>query len=359
MPTSTDRPRLLTLRSGGWTLVAALGVTLLVALVTLPPIIQRVRTRPPGDGRDPATYGFLLEPSLIPVDRIVAAQHHRDLTRPLRDPEVVAGAEVEAVNRAQRGKFLVPSDLVVGVVAGGAARAYPLRLLTTHEVVNDSVGGVPIVVTFNPLCRSVAVFDRRVGGRERAFGTSGLVLQSNHLLYDRHGDPEAAPGGESLWSQVQGRAVTGPAAAAELRLVRLAGPVMHWGDWLQRHPGTDVMRGDPLLKDLYKNTSYDRYYADDALLFPVEPAPEDLRAAKAPVLVVLGSGAPQVVRYETIAERVDDSGAWRTEIGGTELLFRYRRDPEAAWVESIDGEEPPVAITMMAFAWERLGRDGS
>jgi hypothetical protein len=86
-----------------------------------------------------------------------------------------------------------------------------------HEAANDVVGGTPIAVTYCPLCNSPLVFDRRVAGRTLEFGVSGLLYESNVLLYDR----AASGGAESLWNQIQMRAVTGPAARAgqSLRLL--------------------------------------------------------------------------------------------------------------------------------------------
>ena len=113
------------------------------------------------------------------------------------------------------GRFLVPGDLVIGLSLHGEARAYPLEILALHEVCNDTLGGEPILVTYQPLCDSAVVFERRVDGHTREFGVSGLLYNSNLLMYDRH--PEQ-PQDESLWSQLQFRALAGPAAAQHATL---------------------------------------------------------------------------------------------------------------------------------------------
>ena len=119
---------------------------------------------------------------------------------------------VPRINKAQRGKFLVPRDDVIGVVVNGQARAYPVRFMIWHEIVNDTLGGVPIAVTYNFLTDSVAVFERTIGDEVHTFGESGLVYRSNLVLYDRR------PGqrGESLWSQMGERAIAGPASGTPL-----------------------------------------------------------------------------------------------------------------------------------------------
>lgn len=131
----------------------------------------------------------------------------------------------------QAGALLHPSDLVIGIEHRGEARAYPLRLLSLHEVVNDVVGGLPVAVTWCPLCRTGLAYDRRVGGRAQLFGVSGLLYHRNLVLFDRET--------RSLWSQLLGGAVTGPFRGTRLQRV----PVVQetWGSWLARHPGARVL----------------------------------------------------------------------------------------------------------------------
>jgi hypothetical protein len=90
---------------------------------------------------------------------------------------------------------------VITVREGGAVKAYPVRILMWHEIVNDTVGGVPVAVTFCPLCNSSIVFDRRVGERVLSFGTTGKLRNSDLVMYDRQT--------ESWWQQFTGEAIIG------------------------------------------------------------------------------------------------------------------------------------------------------
>ncbi len=146
--------------------------------------VVRRRAHPIGDGRHVASYGFTLEPCLVPRALLVASGMPKDGLAALVDPPVWTGLQADAA-RVGHGRFLVPSDRVVGVRLGGAARAYPLRMLVWHEVVNDTLGGVPIAVTYDPLCDSAVAFRREVRGETLAFGVSGLLFDSNLVLYDR------------------------------------------------------------------------------------------------------------------------------------------------------------------------------
>src|SRR5262249_46343158 len=154
-----------------------------------------------------------------------------------------------------RAKLLVSSDKIVGVLVGDQARAYPLRMLAWHEIANDTVAGVPIAVTYNPISEGISVFDRRVGEETLVFGVSGLLYQSNLLLYARR------PGrrGESLWSQLQARAIAGPAAATSTRLTLVPFALCRWSDWTSAHPGTRVLAAVPGERELYESDAYASY----------------------------------------------------------------------------------------------------
>jgi hypothetical protein len=153
--------------------------------------------------------------------------------------------------------------------------------------VNDTLAGNPIAVTYNGLCDSVAVFDRRVAGDEGdeilAFGFSGLLMNSNLLLFDRRAEPER----ESLWSQLQARAISGPAArrGAQLRILPCA--VVTWREWHARFPDSTVMLPDPQRKELYKRDPYTSYLGSDELRFDVSPLPDRAeRPYKSPMVAL-------------------------------------------------------------------------
>jgi hypothetical protein len=102
--------------------------------------------------------------------------------------------EIVAVAAA---KTFAPTEPVVGLTVNGKSRAYPLSVLIWHEIVNDVIAGVPVVVTFCPLCNAAGVFDRRVDGGTLDFGTMGKLRHSDLVIYDRQT--------ESWWQQFTGR----------------------------------------------------------------------------------------------------------------------------------------------------------
>lgn len=267
---STTRPdRLFTFRSGGWVLALAGLVTLVGTLWNLAPLMDKKRERPRGDGRTAASYGFDLTTTLVPKDKIVSCGMVTDALPPLTNPKSVKLFELSGLETVGRGKYLVPSDKVIGVVIDGAPRAYPLRVLVWHEVVNDTVNGVPIVVTYNPLSEGIAVFARRVAGQTLTFGVSGLLYQSNLLMYDRAAKRES----QSLWSQLQARAVSGPAAEAAQTLDLLPFALARWEDWQAAWPETTVLAPVDGDGKKYGQDVYGSYFNSEALRFPVDPLP--------------------------------------------------------------------------------------
>ena len=106
---------------------------------------------------------------------------------------------------------LAPTEPVVGVVINGEARAYPLQVLMWHEIVNDEIAGVPVTITFCPLCNAAIVFDRRLDGRVLDFGTTGKLRNSDLVMYDRQT--------ESWWQQFLGQGIVGVMTGKKLKIL--------------------------------------------------------------------------------------------------------------------------------------------
>ncbi len=148
-----------------------------------------------------------------------------------------------------------PHEPVMSVEIGGDARAYPLSILVWHEIVNDTVGGVPVAVTYCPLCNSGVVFRRVVGGEATTFGTTGKFRQSDLVMYDR--------GTESWWQQFDGRAIVGERTGEELE--RVPSRMESLGEFHDRHPdGLILVPNDPA----YREDGRNPYLGYDASAVP-------------------------------------------------------------------------------------------
>lgn len=138
----------------------------------------------------------------VPLAEIVSGGPPKDGIPAIDHPEFAGAA-------AKQGLPL--REPVISVQIGGEARAYPLRILIWHEIVNDTIAGKPVAVTFCPLCNSAVVFERRVDGRLLSFGTTGKLRHSDLVMYDRET--------ESWWQQFLGEAIVGELAGKQLPLV--------------------------------------------------------------------------------------------------------------------------------------------
>ena len=289
-PPKNQNQKLLTFSSGGWVLLISAALTIAAALLVLKPVYDTGFQRAVGNGHDPDSYGFDLSTLTIPRDQLVASGKPKDGVRAV-PPSLVETLSVPAVilkNKNEYIPFLLSGDPVIGLSINNQSRAYPIRLLNVHEVVNDNISGQPIAITWSPLTGSAAVFRRPDPATE--LGVSGLLYNSNTLLFDRHPDPKQ----ESLFSQLSFKPIAGPATAKPGAqgggLQLLPFQLTTWRDWSTTHPDTHVFRGLRTLEKQYNDAQdpYNLYLSTDTVQFPVSPTlPPSLQKypKKTPILL--------------------------------------------------------------------------
>ena len=144
---------------------------------------------------------------------------------------------------------------VITITQGGETKGYPLRVLTWHEIVNDVVGGVPVAVTYCPLCNAAIVFDRSLDGEAVEFGTTGKLRNSDLVMYDRKT--------ESWWQQYTGEAIVGSSLGTRLKM--LPARVVSFQDFRNAHPEAPVLiPSDPTIRAYGANP----YAGYDSSSFP-------------------------------------------------------------------------------------------
>lgn len=271
--------------------------------------------------------GFALAPSRIPPNEIQHGGPGKDGIPALVRPHVLNAADAA---------YLRASDRVLGLEIGTEARAYPVRILNWHEVVNDVLGGTPVLVTYCPLCASGLAFRREVAGKTLEFGVSGLLYQSNVLMYDRTH--------LGLWSQLQMEAVTGPLAGTALEPLPLQ--VTTWAAWRDAHPSTSVLSPDTGYTRSYGRDPY-RGYADvPTLMFPVRY----MDGRRDPKDLVVGIVHGGVAKAYPLAELAKAPRPLRDTVGGRRFVLHY--DPRAAAVTVRDERGATVPATVAFwFAW--------
>lgn len=218
-------------------------------------------------------------------------------------------------------------DRVIGVVVGKSSRAYPLKILNYHEVVNDRLDGVPIAVTYCPLCDSAAVFDRRTELGEHEFGVSGLLFNSNVLMYDRGGQPE------SLWSQMLAQGVSGPAAGKPLKTRPVE--LTTWQDWLGRHPETTLLSDRTGHARNYEVNPYRPYFDSSKLMFPVAVTDRRLPPKERVLGLWTGNEARAYALSAPFLEN-PELGDQEQELGGRKFTLQYDAKAKSVRVTRAD-----------------------
>lgn len=271
--------------------------------------------------------GFRLDDALIPVNEIVQGGPPRDGIPSLDDPKFVA---------ADAAKYLRGHDRVLGISISGVARAYPIRILNYHEIVNDVVGGTNVVITYCPLCGTGVAFEATVNGRTHEFGVSGLLYNSDVLMYDRET--------ESLWSQLMVQAVTGPMKGTRLQQL----PLSHtsWQEWVKRHPGTLVLSNHTGYSRNYRVNPYPNYGTDGRLYFPVTSSSNEYPRKE----VVMGLEIDGRFKAYPFKELEKGASKFDDEFAGEAISVEFDEKNQTARVVREDGIEIPTIMAFW-FAW--------
>lgn len=150
---------------------------------------------------------------------------------------------------AKDDKLIPSSEPVIGLMINGDARAYPLRVLIWHEIANDTVAGIPVAVTYCPLCNAAIVFDRRIEGQTLTFGASGKLRRSDLVMYDRQT--------ESWWQQFTGDAIVGALSGTKLKMI--ASRLESFALFKERNPDGKVLLPVSSAQRAYGRNPYEGY----------------------------------------------------------------------------------------------------
>ncbi len=234
---------------------------------------------------------------IVPPDKIVYVLP-KDSIPSINNPKFVSASE--------GNKFLSDDDLIFGLYYEGEVRAYPALILVWHEIVNDIVQGTPIAITYCPLCYASIAFERSIQGRTFSFGVSGLLYNSDLVMYDRQSG--------SYWSQILGRAIAGELAGYELK--RVAIDHTNWGVWKRMHADTKVLSLDTGYSRSYGDDPYGNYYTSPNILFPVDHLDSRLGPKKLVYGITVGNETKAYPRGTIVAH-----GVINDQVGKASLLI--------------------------------------
>lgn len=238
----------------------------------------------------------------VPYSEILSGGPPKDGIPPIDDPQFVSIAEADA--------WLDPREPVALVQVGADVRAYPLQILTWHEIVNDTVGGLPLTITFCPLCNTAIAFERTVDGITLDFGTTGRLRFSNLIMYDRQT--------ETWWQQGTGEAIAGELTGVQLTFYPAA--LIAWSDFKAAHPDGQALSRETGFQRNYGQNPYVGY--DDANSSPFlyrGPTTPDALPATARVLTVDRGATAVAYPYALLEEMhvINDS------VGGVDLVVLW------------------------------------
>jgi hypothetical protein len=188
--------------------------------------------------------------------------------------------------------WLQPQEPVIALHHNGNAKAYPLQILTFHEIVNDRIGGTPVAVTFCPLCYAALVFDRRIDGEAVEFGTSGMLRNSDLVMYDRTT--------ESLWQQLTGKAIVGDRAGTTLSQV--PAQIISFGQFRENFPRGSVLSRDTGYSRNYGQNPYAGYDDIDKRPFLYD-GPRDDRLPPMEKVVAVSLGGTHVAYPHSVTRK--------------------------------------------------------
>ncbi|MBI2671418.1 DUF3179 domain-containing protein [Candidatus Woesearchaeota archaeon] len=155
--------------------------------------------------------------------------------------------------------FMKSNDLIIGINLNNIQKAYPIKILNWHEIVNDNFENTPIVITYCPLCASSLAFERTINTKKVEFGVSGKLYNSDLIMYDRLT--------ETYWSQIEGKAIVGELTGQKLKQIPVE--LMEWKDWIKVYPNTLVLSKETGYKRNYESYPYGNYETSEDIYFPI------------------------------------------------------------------------------------------
>lgn len=258
----------------------------------------------------------------VPYDEVISGGVGRDGIPPIDEPRFVSVADAS--------EWLGDMEPVIALELNGEAKAYPLQVITWHEIVNDELAGVPVTATYCPLCNSAIVFERTLNGTVYDFGVSGFLRNSDLIMWDRQT--------QSWWQQLTGEAIAGELAGAQLRFV--PAQIVSWAAFAEEYPdGLTLDR--PGFSRPYGTNPYSFYDTPDSqpFLFPHETdsrLPPKLRVAAVEI-----NGDAIAFPYSRLAEE----RVVHQEVGGEEIVVFFEFGTTTALGRSSIADAADVGTT--------------
>lgn len=271
--------------------------------------------------------GFDLSGSLIDSNEIHHGGPAKDGIPAIDKPVFIA---------ARQADYLHNEDMVLGLAINGIAKAYPIKILNYHEIVNDFFLKQAVVISYCPLCGSGIGYSANIEGLNTTFGVSGLLYNSDVLLYDRETN--------SLWSQLLSKAISGERKGIELDML----PVNHttWQGWKKQYPDTVVLSDNTGFDRNYSRTPYGNYDKSQSLYFPVSQLNKDYH----PKEYVLGLKLSGKTKVYPFAELSKIKSPYKDSFAGKNVTIVFDAKNRTGKIFNESQNEIPIVASFW-FAW--------
>ncbi len=273
------------------------------------------------------TFGFDESTTkTVALDDLKQGCPTRDCIPSIDSPKFVAADDADHV---------ADDAVIIGISYSGEHRAYPAQILDHHEIVNDTIAGDAIAITWCPLCGSAVAIRRTVAGELTEFGVSGVLYNSDLVFYDRATN--------TLWDQIEAKGIVGPLTGEELELVPVT--MTRWSRWRGAHPDTLVLSTDTGFVEDYSTDHYGKYRDSTRIVFPVSKEDDRIH----PKSVVFGFDLEQGPVAYTESLLQEQPGFQHERNGVTHTVTLH--DDGSVSLGRSGSEETFAPIRLYWFAW--------
>jgi len=245
--------------------------------------------------------------------------------------------------KSEQEDFIDDEEYVLGVFVNEEAKAYPIKILNYHEIVNDNIGGIPVIATYCPLCGTGLSFIREVDGKLYTFGVSGKLYNSDLVMYDHQTN--------TYWTQALGLGIVGH--LTKIKLVPILTDTIKWKDWKVKHPDTLILSTDTGFIRDYKRDPYSGYDQSSKIWFPVDI--EDNRLfSKARVYGISVNNESKAYPKDILKEKkmLED------KVGGEQIMAKMEDDGTVRFfTKKGDKQDQIIADYLYWFAWVNFHPD--
>jgi hypothetical protein len=275
--------------------------------------------------------GFNLNGSLVPIDEILPGGPPKDGIPAIDEPIFISASNAKNMKKNER---------ILGVTRNGISKAYPVNILNYHEIVNDDFDGEAIAITYCPLCGSGIAFKANVANHTLKFGVSGLLYNSDVLLFDRRT--------HSLWSQILSKAITGSLKGNKLTRI----PINHtsWADWKEQHPNTLVLSQKTGINRNYQNNPYAGYDLHEDIVFPVKFRSKGYHPKEQTFGLIINNKAKAYPFVELSKTSKKNIVVIKDKIGGQAFTIRFNKKHYSVQAFDTHGKQIE-GVTLYWFAW--------